>query len=100
MGGTVTYNTGTGDLNLGTGLISYTNTKNSISSPSLLMGWSGRKDGRNDNTDIDTGVDIVTGKEYSMRLFFWDSWDSEVFRIQVGSNSSSGSLYFRALRSY
>ncbi|MEJ6791538.1 MAG: autotransporter-associated beta strand repeat-containing protein, partial [Lacinutrix sp.] len=99
-GGAVIYNTGSGNLELGEGVIEYTNTKWSISSPNNLMSWSGRKDGSNDDTDIDTGVDIVTGKEYSMRLFFWDSWDNEAFRIQVGSYSSSGSLYFRAVRAY
>ena len=50
-GGTVTINSGDGNLNLGSGDLSYVAESYSISEPVRLLNWSGRKDVSNNDLD-------------------------------------------------
>jgi len=94
-GGEVSILSGTGSISFGSGAILNTNTKHTITTPSQKLERTGVKAQAEAFTDIDTGVDIVAGNEYSMRLWFWDSWDNEYGQIKVGTTS-----YFSAYRTY
>ncbi|MDP1654516.1 MAG: YDG domain-containing protein [Hylemonella sp.] len=97
-GGSVVFDTGAGALNLGSGSVQYTNTQYSISSPTLIhSGWGGAKTGSDGVQSY--GINIVAGKEYTTRLYFWDSWDNEAGELHVRRSSDGGyDYYFQAYR--
>ena len=97
-GGSVVLDTGAGALNLGSGAVQYTNTQYSIASPMLIhSGWGGATTGANGVQSY--AINIVAGKEYTTRLYFWDSWDNEAGELHVRRSSDSGyDYYFRATR--
>ncbi len=86
----VTLDTGAGALNLGSGLVGYTTARYSIVADGAnLLSWSGRR-----GPGVhDLGVYIESGKEYTLRLWLWDSWDGEGAEIIIGNQ-----YYFRTFR--
>lgn len=71
--GAVSFDTGAGSLSLGSGSISVTNTQYGITAPTELIGWGGTSNWG----DTGYSANIVAGREYSLRLWYWDSWDNE-----------------------
>ena len=77
--GALEFDSGSGDLNLGSGTLStsttsYSFASNTLSNSAVVAGGS-----------HDTGIDIVSGRNYSMRIYFWDSWDGENLKLKVGT---------------
>jgi len=96
-GGFVTLDLSSQGALLNLGAITNVNTKYSISSPEKILSSSGLKDRNSQN--YNSGIDISIGKEYSMRLLYWDYWSANSLSIKVGtkkyfdSRRSSSSLF-------
>jgi len=70
--GSVAINTAGGELNLGTGTIQQINTYNQINDISVLLNsWQGA----HASGSKTYGINVVAGREYTTRMYFWDSWD-------------------------
>ena len=81
-GGLVTLDLGNqGDL-LNLGIVTNINTKYSISTPVKRLLTS---DLKSLGSTFNSGFNVVVGKEYSMRLMYWDSWDGEALGVNIGS---------------
>jgi autotransporter-associated beta strand protein len=83
--GTVTFDTGAGSLSLGSGAVSITNTQFGITAPTQLIDWGGLSN----SGDRAYSANIVAGREYSVRLWFWDSWDNEKGELIFSTSSTS-----------
>ncbi|WVN40957.1 MBG domain-containing protein [beta proteobacterium MWH-UniP1] len=93
--GSVALNTGSGALTLGTGSLGYTTTFHDIHTSFLLSGWGGA----HTNGSKTYGINVVSGREYSTRLYFWDSWDNERGELVV-VDGASWYYYFTAHRTH
>jgi len=93
--GTLSMNTGNGQFNLGgSGTVEQVNTYFSISSlNNLISGWGGAH-----VFSLRTyGINVVSGREYTTRLYFWDSWDNETGELFINDNGTAR-YYFVANR--
>jgi autotransporter-associated beta strand protein len=95
--GTLTINTGAGYLGLGgSATVDQINTRYTLSGPTLSYnGWGGA----HANGSKTYGVNIISGREYTTRLYFWDSWDNERGELVVIENGT-WRYYFTAHRIY
>jgi autotransporter-associated beta strand protein len=94
--GSVALNTAGGELNLGTGTIQQTNTFNQINAISVLLNsWQGA----HANGSKTYGINIVAGREYTTRMYFWDSWDGgEQGQLFVRRPNNTIDYYFQGER--
>lgn len=95
--GTLTINTGAGYMGLGgSATVDQINTRYTLSGPTLSYnGWGGA----HANGSKTYGVNIISGREYTTRLYFWDSWDNERGELVVIENGT-WRYYFTAHRIY
>jgi autotransporter-associated beta strand protein len=104
--GTLTINTGAGGLELGgSGSIEQVNTYFDVSSPTTLFTWGGAHTvWDNVNGGANSGLrsygsnNIVMGREYALKLWFWDSWDGEGGEVIVREPNNAVQYYFRGFR--
>jgi autotransporter-associated beta strand protein len=91
--GSVAIETAGGELRLGTGDIEQTDTSYQIRT--LLDGFGGP----HVNSEKTYEINVVAGREYSMRLYFWDSWDNpEEGTLGIRQTNGLDVQYFRARR--
>jgi len=91
--GSLAIETAGGELRLGTGEVAQTDTSYQIRT--LLNGLGGQHVNGNETY----GISLVAGREYSMRLYFWDSWDDpEEGRLGIRQTNGPDVQYFRATR--
>jgi autotransporter-associated beta strand protein len=107
--GTLSINSGSGQLGLGgSGSVEQVNTFFDISSPNTLVTWGGAHTlWDNVNGGANSGLrsygsnNIVSGREYALKLWFWDSWDGgEGGEVIVRESSNTAQYYFRGFRTH
>ena len=101
-GGKLVLNSGAGALTLG-GSGSVVQESNFFHSPTRLLDWGGAHDGGSGGGAAggvkSYGINVVSGRSYAARLYFWDSWDYEVGQIFVfNTSTNSATYYFEAYR--
>jgi autotransporter-associated beta strand protein len=93
---TLSINSGSGQFNLGgTGNIEQVNTFFDISATSFLSS-SGGWGGAHASGSKTYGITVTSGREYSAKLYFWDSWDNE--RGELVVDNGTWHYYFTAHR--
>jgi autotransporter-associated beta strand protein len=107
--GTLSINSGSGQLGLGgSGSVEQVNTFFDISSPNTLVTWGGAHTlWDNVNGGTNSGLrsygsnNIVSGREYALKLWFWDSWDGgEGGEVIVRESNNTVQYYFRGFRTH
>jgi autotransporter-associated beta strand protein len=107
--GTLSINSGSGQLGLGgSGSVEQVNTFFDISSPNTLVTWGGAHTiWDNVNGGANSGLrsygsnNIVSGREYALKLWFWDSWDGgEGGEVIVREPNNAVQYYFRGFRTH
>jgi filamentous hemagglutinin family protein len=93
--GTLEINTAAGELNLGSGSIQYTSTVWEVSSALIYDQWGGRTNQWSGvNGLVSYGINILAGRQYTARLYFWDSWDNEAGELHVRRSSDNNLDYY------
>jgi autotransporter-associated beta strand protein len=107
--GTLSINSGSGQLGLGgSGSVEQVNTFFDISSPTTLITWGGAhtvwdnvNGGANSGLRSYGSSNIVSGREYALKLWFWDSWDGgEGGEVIVRESNNTAQYYFRGFRTH
>jgi autotransporter-associated beta strand protein len=99
-GALLVFNSGAGAISMGTsGTIAQESTF--YQSPTRLIEWGGIHSNGSSVTEKSYSINVVSGYNYSARLYYWDSWDGERGEMFLKDANNNVLCYiFRSRRSY